>query len=119
MKLYISHDGVCLPASLLFQKHGKNMLGKYFSVEELSCGKDLLIALPLVQLLDAFREKVGCPVKINSGYRTTQKQAELKTAGFKAASISPHTYGMAADIDTASHRQTLQYVRVLKEVAEK
>src|SRR4051812_6043335 len=95
-----------------------NAIADHFNWSEFGCGGELLIASPLLKLLDAFRVEVGVPVKINSGYRTPAKQAALKAdPRYKAATTSPHTVGMAADIDTVSWEQTQQYVAILKRVA--
>ncbi|RYD82925.1 MAG: DUF882 domain-containing protein [Sphingobacteriales bacterium] len=95
-----------------------NQLSKHFSVEEFQCSGEMETNSHLLDLLEAFRTKINHPVKINSGYRTPAKQRALKAAGFKAATVSPHCFGMAADIDTTSREQTYEYVTILKEVAK-
>lgn len=54
--------------------------GKYFSFADtkLFCDGEILLAEPLLVLLDAFRELVGKPVTINAGYRSESYQTELK-----------------------------------------
>lgn len=93
-------------------------IAKHFQASEFDCGGELLIAEPLLCLLDAFREKTGQPVKINSGYRTEAKQQQLREEGYKAASVSPHCHGMASDIDTQSRIDTTTKVALLKQCAK-
>lgn len=95
----------------------KDKVATYFYISELDCNGELLIAAPLLNLLDKFRERIGRPVTINSGYRTMEKQAQLKAAGYLAAATSPHTVGMAADIDTVNRVQTMAVVLLLKKIA--
>ncbi|HTF21011.1 MAG TPA: hypothetical protein VK658_23210, partial [Chryseolinea sp.] len=51
-------------------------------------------------VLDGYRQAIGQPVFLNSFNRNEAKQAQLKKAGFKAASKSPHVVKLAADVDT-------------------
>lgn len=95
-----------------------NMAAKFFTADELDCSGELEIAEPLLRLLDAFRELIKKPVKINSGYRTPAKQKALKAAGRQAATISPHCFGMAADVDAANKAQTIVYAKLLEETAK-
>ena len=119
MKNIIRTDGNTIPLAdyQAINNLPADKVSAHFSVAEMDCAGELLIAAPLLNLLEAFRARIDKPVKINSGYRTLGKQAELKAEGFKAATTSPHTVGMAADIDTVSHEQTLEYVAILQEVA--
>lgn len=78
---------------------GFKHVGRWFRVAEFACkdGTDRIVIHPqLVQLLDAIRDKVGAPVKINSGYRT--RTYNTKIGG---AAKSQHVLGMAADIVVA------------------
>lgn len=62
--------------------------------------------LPFVVALDAIREIVGKPLKINSGFRT---EAHNKAVG--GVPHSAHTKGLAADIVCNSDETRAQIVR--------
>lgn len=102
---------------------GSDQLGKYFNATESRFAKDiqefgfLYVNELLMRVMDAFRETVRQPVRINSFNRSAQKQAELKTAGYKTATHSPHMVFMAADIDTNSYEQTRAWAMVVQRVA--
>lgn len=82
------------------------MIGRYFSLNESRFKKDLadygelIVSELLMRVLDAYREKLGQPVTINSFNRNELKQINLKTQGLRAATHSPHVMKLAADIDT-------------------
>lgn len=95
----------------------KDKAATHYRTSELDCNGELLIAAPLLNLIDKFRDRIGKPVRINSGYRSLEKQAQLKAAGYLAASTSPHTVGMAVDIDTRNKIETLAVVKILRNIA--
>jgi Uncharacterized protein conserved in bacteria len=70
---------------------------KHFQFREFdspdSPGSGIHMDLEFVLLLDQLRERIGVPLKINSGYRSTQHNA--KVGGVDSSS---HTLGWAADI---------------------
>lgn len=78
-------------------KNDRNkQLSTHFKVGEFRCkdGTDkVLISQELVQVLEKLRDKLGCSVNINSGYRTVSHN---KAVG--GSSSSKHLKGMAADI---------------------
>lgn len=76
-----------------------------------------LMSETLIDLLQAFRENLGKPVVINSGFRTQQDQNELIKNNSGAAKVSPHVHGMAVDIDTTSFEQSKQYAALLRKTA--
>jgi hypothetical protein len=98
-------------------------LGTYFKVGEKGFGnkgfdKPFLIHELLFVILDALRAKVNKPVTINSAYRTVTEQKELRKTNKNAALNSPHTWGLAVDIDTVSNQQTFEYVNYLRAIAK-
>ena len=56
-------------------------------------GSGLLMNIEFIHLLDKIRAKCGFPFIINSGYRTSSHNAEVK-----GKSESAHTKGVAVDI---------------------
>ena len=77
-------------------KDGDTYLSRNFRVREFRCrdGSDaILISDELVTLLQAIRDHFGCPVTINSAYRT-----KTHNAAVGGASKSQHLLGTAADI---------------------
>jgi uncharacterized protein YcbK (DUF882 family) len=92
----------------------------HFSVDEYHIGRfqPFEYSELLLNLVEAFRVKIGKPVKVGAGYRTLEYQAQLqKNPNLIAAKTSPHTVGMAFDLDTATWTETKQYVALLKETA--
>lgn len=82
-------------------------IGKYFSVEELTvtdtglpnqpATSELVNLRNLVEsVLDPAREKIGIPIKVNSGYRCPAVNAHTIVRGAKT---SQHLKGEAADLD--------------------
>lgn len=83
-----------------------------FTREELACkhcGK-MEIPLHVVQMLQKVRDKVGFPLKINSGYRCPEYNAQLAETG----SNGPHTVA-AFDI-AADGRQAFAIIKAAIEV---
>ena len=105
-------------------KVGSGEIGKYFSTKDARIAKDiatfgeLTVNSLLMRVLDAFREKIGKPVFLNAFNRTEAYQLQLKAQGYRTAEHSPHVAKMAADIETSSTAETLQYVDILKAVAK-
>lgn len=64
---------------------------------------EIKLALPLVHLYVALRDKLGVPIRINSGFRTAVHQQWLRENGYKtSAGLSPHETGTALDLQTNS-----------------
>lgn len=62
------------------------------------------IDLDLITKLQSLRDIVRVPLFINSGFRCTKHQLDLKERGHQTASlVSSHEHGMAADIFTIKH----------------
>lgn len=78
-------------------------LSDHFTSSEFDCPcsncDETQIADELLQKLGRMREKLGEPLRINSGYRCRAYQSELKARGYEtAAGVSQHELGNAADI---------------------
>jgi len=111
-----------------WQKHyglpvDSDKIGRHFSISEHRFDEDiklfgaLVVNEPLMQVMDATREALDRPLKINSFNRSQAKQDALKAAGFKTAKTSPHVALMAADIDTTTPAQTREMVKVIQQVS--
>lgn len=75
---------------------GGKQLSAHFKVREFACGDGsdaVLVAPRLVMILETIRAHFGTAVTINSGYRTSQYNAQVG-----GVAHSQHCYGMAADI---------------------
>jgi uncharacterized protein YcbK (DUF882 family) len=68
----------------------------------------------LLQMLDKVREKLGIPLRINSGYRSPKHNSRLSSS----VKNSAHTMGKAVDISTRnmSHEKKREMVRLFKEM---
>lgn len=95
---------------------GSAQIGKHFFYTESKFQDDLarygklVVCAPLMVVMDKYRELVDEPVNVNSYNRDEKKQEELREAGARAATHSPHVEKMAADLDTLDAEGT--YIRV-------
>jgi hypothetical protein len=92
-------------------------LGKYFSTAEKKLSGDFILHEYLFLILDKLREYAKKPIIINSAYRTELEQRELQKNNEGAVSNSPHVWGLAIDIDTRNNKETENYVRILRIIA--
>lgn len=72
----------------------------------------------ILQVLQEYRKRIDKPVKVNSAYRSQEKQKELRKQGYRAATFSPHCEGMAVDIDTRSNSETQKGVELLRQISK-
>lgn len=89
---------------------GDTKLSQNFTVREFACndGSDLILIDPLlVEYLQALREHVGMPVRINSGYRSPAYNRRVK-----GAKDSFHTRGQAADIWVSNNTPRQVYLTI-------
>jgi uncharacterized protein (UPF0210 family) len=118
----INRDGSIIPLDEWQEIYnlpaGTNMIGRFYGIGEHAIYNNSTVAAPLILLLDKFRELKGRAVNINSLYRTEEHQQQLKELGYRAASVSPHVQGMAADVDTISEQDTYDTVSLLKKAAK-
>ena len=88
---------------------------KYFTTSEFDSpdkpGSGSLMSETLLEMLDEVRDKLGSPIKINSGYRTEEHNAKV---GGKVG--SSHLEGLAADISCKSSLDRFKLEGILKEV---
>lgn len=126
MRKIITQTGEIVPLAVWQQKQGfekgfdRSKLSEYFSTKERSFNKPTwLLHETLFHILDALRETVNKPIRINSAYRTQAEQMALRKVNEGAVLNSPHTWGLAVDIDTESDEETDLYVKFLKEIADR
>lgn len=86
-----------------YPKGQPSAVGPNFKSTEFDCPcdkcKETLISLELVSMLESLRALKGGSLKINSGYRCSNYQEDLKRRGYDTAKgISTHERGEAADI---------------------
>lgn len=81
------------------------------------------IAWEILSVFETLRSRTGnSPLRINSGYRSNARQAELRAyytnigQPDRAAAISPHTVGMALDIGADTREQLGNMVQVLRDM---
>lgn len=121
MRQVILRDGQKISLAEWQQRNGyqASRVSHNFTVSEMDCGGHMTIAEPLLELLEKYRELTGGkPVKITAGYRTQEHQKELQgRKDLKAALYSPHTCGMAADIDFPDRKSVLANVPILQKAA--
>lgn len=86
-----------------YPKSSNEQISDNFNITEFKCPCSrctiILVDPELVEKLEGVRGKIGGPLKINSGYRCGDYQAELRARGYET-SIGPsqHELGRAADI---------------------
>ena len=95
-----------------------------FSVTESRFQKDIadygecVVSVLLFTVLQRYRELKGVPVHLNSLNRDRKKQEQLIKDGFRAATISPHEYFLAADVDTQDAADTIASVPLMRQAAK-
>lgn len=103
---------------------GSDKIGKYFSIterefdENLRIQGQLIVAEPLIMVMDKAREIDGKPRTVNSFNRSEAEQIALKKSYARAATFSPHVAKMAVDINTKSSIDTEGFVPEIREAAK-
>lgn len=89
-------------------RNQKNKLAEYFSESEVPFSREnWILHESLFAVIDELRRQMGKPVRINSAYRSETEQARLqRSPEFAAAKNSPHCWGLAVDIDTATDKES-------------
>lgn len=116
-----------------FQKGQQMILAKNFNSKEFEChcekDHDNLISVELVDKLQALRDMLRKPVRVNSGYRCLEHNMEvyrqLGKLNAPAATKSKHIDGLAADIrvegmsvkQLADHCRKIGFSFVLEEAS--
>ena len=118
MKRIIKKDGSIVPLQFWQAEKGlaPNKVGKFFSVSELP-DQEFVLHEGLFEVLDAFRAKIGKSVTLNSTYRSADYQKKLAKSNSNAVAYSPHTVGLAVDIDTVSQAESIEHSKILREIA--
>ena len=92
-------------------------LSEHFKARELQCRhcKRVYVTPLLMTMLEDIRERAGCPITINSGYRCPTHNTNLN-----GAPGSKHMLGMAADIAVPDkHRQNpAKFLEICESVAK-
>lgn len=99
-------------------KKGSAQICKYFSIGDANIPNGIIIAAPLIQVMDQARILKGAPLNVNSLSRTLTRQQQLIAEGKRAATNSPHVVYMAGDLDTVSVEDTKKLVKHLKDAAK-
>lgn len=86
-----------------FKRGDKTKISKNFIALEFDCNCNkcdiTVIDLNFVKRLQKLRDFINKPIIINSGFRCSQRQLELKQSGYKTAkNVSQHEIGRAVDI---------------------
>ena len=92
-------------------------LGLFFSVTEHAFQNDFIISEILLNFLDTARAAINRPMILNSVYRPQTKQNELISQGATETKLSPHTLGLAADIDFKTKLETANAAKILEKTA--
>jgi uncharacterized protein YcbK (DUF882 family) len=97
-------------AILVFKKGENAILSDHFNSTEFDCPCDSIdcttqIDSDLIPKLEALRESVQAPLRINSGYRCQRYQDELRARGYETSlGPSTHSEGRAADVMSEDSR---------------
>jgi len=104
---YIWDKGVNLGLSAHFKS-------SEFACHCTKCGVQK-VSKVLVDHLEQVRVEFGTPIQINSGYRCSEYQDELRRQGYETAKgISTHQMGQAADIRPVDLHQMNDLLTVVK-----
>lgn len=90
-------------SAIVYKKDDNDSLSIHFNINEFRCPctqcVSILVDSVLVERLEAMRATIGQPLRINSGYRCSNYQTELRLRGYEtSAGPSTHEVGGAADI---------------------
>lgn len=88
---------------MTYKKGSKDALGVYFTAREFDCPcqkcTETIIDPELVNRLESMRVSIGKPLRINSGYRCSNYQTELRLRGYETSTgPSQHELGRAVDV---------------------
>ncbi len=95
-------------ALLTYPKDSNERLSTHFMLREFDCPcqvcVETILDSALISKLEALRAQTG-PLRINSGYRCSNYQTELRLRGYETATgVSQHTEGRAADVMSEDSR---------------
>ena len=98
-------------------------IGNYFSymepcfLQDIHEYDELIVCIPLMEVLDLYREAKASSVMVNSFNRTKKKQLSLAAKGYKTAKFSPHVEKMGSDVDTSTKAETIHGAGLILAVA--
>ena len=96
-------------------KYFKNDLSEFDSPDQPGSGLKKM-DMNFIKRLDQARSLSGIPFKINSGFRSTAYNDDLKARGFNTSPTSAHMKGLAADIATTDPRSRYKILRSLMDM---
>lgn len=86
---------------------------KYFTYEEFDSpdiqGSGQMMCDTIIEMLDTVREEYGKPIRISSGYRTTEYNNKLRGA----VANSSHLKGLAVDIHIKNSKERYELLFIL------
>jgi len=95
----------------IWNKGDNDRLSDNFSTKEFSCKcnysdcKEQKVAIKLISDLQELRNYINTAIEINSAFRCSKHQQDVRESGVKTASgVSSHEQGLAADIRCPSLR---------------
>lgn len=121
MRKIILATGEIVPLNV-WQKsksYSESQLSKFFSLKERTLkNPDWVLHESLFDILDELRTEVGKPIRINSGFRSVEHQEVLRKTNKGAVANSPHTWGLAIDVDTVSNGQSDAYAKLILDISK-
>lgn len=103
----------------------ENRVSKHLilGVDNLTCDDELILTAEIIDAFERIRAIADAPLKINSGYRTERKQAELRRlynikGQHIASNHSPHTLGLALDVDTKTTQESRWLMDICRQVRD-
>jgi hypothetical protein len=121
MRKIILVSGEIVPLNVWQKTKGysENQLSKFFSTKERTLkNPDWILHESLFDILDELRKEVGKPIRINSGFRSVEHQEVLRKTNKGAVANSPHTWGLAIDVDTVSNGESDAYAKLILQIAK-
>lgn len=101
------------------KSYSESQLSKFFSLKERTLkNPDWVLHESLFDILDELRTEVGKPIRINSGFRSVEHQEVLRKTNKGAVANSPHTWGLAIDVDTVSNGQSDAYAKLILDISK-
>ena len=122
----LNHQGAIIDLDTYQKEYGLKgtKIGQYFNYTEPRFLQDiydydeLIVCIPLMTILDLYRQNKKAPVFVNSFNRNDQKQKELAAKGYKTAKFSPHVFKLAADVDTLTPEETKYDANLILDIAK-
>lgn len=103
---------------------GSARISKHFWFTESKFMQDLqdygklVVCESLMRVADKYRDLKAAPVHVNSFNRSREKQLKLHQEGYKAASLSPHEFFLAMDVDTDTEEEAKLNAAMVRAAAD-